>query len=543
MTGPAAPTSRSERVVLAVDLGTGGPKVGLVALDGTVLWSDHVAVRTDYGDGGTATQDAGQWWTIVGDVTRRGIADSGVRGDQVVGVSITGQWASTVPVDADGRPVGPCVMWMDTRGAPYSARALAGPVQGYRPRAVATWLRRSGGIPALSGDDPIGHMLYLQHGEPKTSAATRWYLEPVDYLSMRFTGRAAASPASMVGAWLTDNRDLATLGYDDVLVRLTGVDRVKLPPLVPTGSIIGPVTPRVAADLGISPDAQVVTGTPDLHSATIGSGAVRPRDLHLTISTTSWIGCPMSAKKTDALHQMATVPGIDPSSYLLVNNQDTAGRALQWLRDNVFGVAGMVGLFGPSGSDTTSSRADHPGVGYQALTELAGSAPAGSHGVIFTPWLKGEHSPINDRNARGGFHNLSLATTRADLVRAVLEGVAYNSRWLLRHVDKFAGTGGRSPIRIIGGGAQSDLWCQIIADVCGRPCERVADPLNAQLRGAALFAGLGMGEINRDELRDLVRVDVVFQPDAANRAVYDRLFAEFPGLYRAQKGMFARLKE
>lgn len=505
-----------DRVVLAVDLGTGGPKVGFVALDGTVLWSDLVAVPTCYGSGGAATQDAGLWWAIIRDATRRGLAESGVRGDQVTGVSVTGQWASTVPVDADGRPVGPCVMWMDTRGAPYSRKAFGGRLQGYRPRALLHWLRRNGGIPSPSGDDPVGHMLHLAHDDPAVFAKVRWFLEPVDYLSMCFTGRAAASRASMMGAWLTDNRRLGVLDYDDVLVRLSGVDRFRLPPLVPTGSIISPVATAVAADLGISPAAQVVTGTPDLHSAAVGSGAVRLGELHMTISTTSWISCPVAVKKTDALHQLATVPGLDPSSYLLVNNQDTAGRALQWLRDNVF-----------------------DDLDYDALTALAASAPAGSNGVIFTPWLKGEHSPIDDRNARGGFHNLSLETTRADLVRAVLEGVAYNSRWLLDCVDRFTSTNG--PIRIVGGGARSDLWCQIIADVSGRTCERVADPLNAQLRGAALFAGIGMGALDRDELRDLIPLDGVFEPVAANRAVYDRLFAEFPGLYKTQKGMFARL--
>jgi xylulokinase len=233
-------------------------------------------------------------------------------------------------------------------------------------------------------------------------------------------------------------------------------------------------------------------------------------------------------KKTDLMRQVATVPGLTSNRYLLVNNQDTAGRCFEWLRDNVI-----------SPRDGLTSESDPP-VDYPALMELAAAAPAGCGNVIFTPWLTGERAPIADRHARGGFHNLSLSTTRAHLVRAVLEGVAYNSRWLLEGVDKF--TGRRlDPIRLIGGGAQGDLWCQIVADVLDRRIERVAEPLHANLRGAALFAGLALGEVTADEVRALVAVDKTFDPDPAHRTVYDRLFAEFPKLYRAQKGMFARI--
>ncbi|MFN8640415.1 MAG: FGGY-family carbohydrate kinase [Candidatus Binatia bacterium] len=122
--------------------------------------------------------------------------------------------------------------------------------------------------------------------------------------------------------------------------------------------------------------------------------------------------------------------------------------------------------------------------------------------MLFTPWLAGERSPVTDRRARGGFHNLSLATTRADLVRAVLEGVAYNNRWLHEAVERFAGRR-LDPIRIIGGGALSDLWCQIHADVMDRTIERPAEPLRANLRGAALLAALALGA-DADEVRALV---------------------------------------
>ena len=509
----------SERYALAVDLGTGGPKVGFVSLSGELAWSTHAAVETEYLPGGGALQDAEEWWRLVCDLTRQGLSTGAVKPDQVAAVSITGQWASTVPVDADGRPVAKCVQWMDTRGGRHVRKRIGGRVAGYSPKALALWVQRAGGVPSTGGSDTSCHMLHLQHDDPDVHASARWYLEPVDYLSMRFTGVAAASHASMFISWLTDNRDLDRLAYDEGLVEMLGVDPSKLPPLVATGSVIGPVQPSVAAELGLRPDVQVVTGTPDLHAAAVGAGAVLEYQTHMAISTTSWISCPVPFKKTDVLHQIATVPGlgVGTGDYLVVDSHATSGLCLQWLRDSVF-----------------------PGSDYDELAKLADSAPPGAGKVVFTPWLAGEHSPVADRNARAGFHNVSLATTRAELTRAVLEGVAHNNRWLHDAVEKLAKRR-LDNIRIIGGGAQSDLWCQIHADVMDRTIERVSEPWFAQLKGAGLFAGLALGEVKADEVHELVHVDRTFEPDAANRDVYDRLFAEFPGLYKSQKGMFKRL--
>jgi xylulokinase len=236
---------------------------------------------------------------------------------------------------------------------------------------------------------------------------------------------------------------------------------------------------------------------------------------HLSISTTGWISCPLPRKKTDPLRSMASVPGIGDGLYVLANSIDSAGVCLEWARSTLGG--------------------DYP----ELLAE-AGTAPAGARGVVFTPWLGGTRSPAEDRSARAGWHGMSLQTTRADLVRAVLEGVALHARWLHDAVEKFAGRR-LEPIRVIGGGAQSDLWCQIHADVLGRTIERVDDPASAILRGAALIAGVGLGQVDRSGLRDLVAVDRRFTPDAASRSTYDRLFAELPRLHKAQRGMSGRL--
>jgi xylulokinase len=519
-TGPA------DRYVLAIDLGTTGLKTGLVSLTGRVAWAAGTELHTTLTGGGGAEQDAAQWWQLVRDAARAALASGAAHPSQVVAVSVTGQWASTVPVAADGTPVGPCVLWMDTRGAPHARARFGGPVSGYAPRPLLIWVRKTGGAPSTSGADPIGHMLHLSLDRPEIARDARWYLEPVDYLTMRFTGTAAASPASMTAAWLTDNRDLGRLAYDPGLVRMAGVDPAKLPPLRPTASVVGTVREDVAADLGLGANVAVVAGTPDLHSAAAGAGTLDGSLCHLALGTTSWISCPVGFKKTDAIRQIATVPGVLPGSYLVANNHETAGACLHWLRDQV--ISPGDGLH------------DGPPPGFGDLTELAATAEPGSGGVLFTPWLAGERSPIDDRNARAGFHNVSLGTSRADLIRAVMEGVAYNNRWLHEAVERFVKRR-LEPVRVFGGGAQSDLWCQIHADVMNRTIERVADPVHANLRGAAILAGLALGDVDPVSADTLTQVSATFRPDPSHRAAYDRLYAEFPRLYRSQKAMFRRL--
>jgi xylulokinase len=222
---------------------------------------------------------------------------------------------------------------------------------------------------------------------------------------------------------------------------------------------------------------------------------------------------------------VASVPGLHSGSYLVANNHETAGVCLQWLRDSV----------------DSSNRADAASLtGYDRLTALASTAPAGSGGVIFTPWLNGERSPVDDRTLRAAFLNISMTTERAHLVRAVLEGVAFNARWLLDSVERFI----KRPmpvLRILGGGAISDLWCQIHADILDRRIERVAEPMYANLRGAALFASMSLGNIDLAGAAARVRVDGTFDPDPRARRVYEPMYAEYRRLYHRLHGVYARL--
>jgi xylulokinase len=514
-------TPADERFAFAIDLGTTGLKMGVVSLAGRVAWTADRQLSTTHLDGGGAEQDSEKWWTLICEGVRGALASGAVPRDGVVAISTTGQWSSTVPVDAAGTPVGPCIMWMDTRGGRHVRAKIGGPIVGYAPRALATWIRKTGAVPSTSGGAPIGNMLHIERDRPDIAARTKWYLEPVDYVSMRFTGQAAASAASMTGAWLTDNRRLDRIGYDAGLIRAVGVDPSKLPPLRPTGSVIGTVQPSVAAELGLADGVKVVAGTPDLHSAAVGSGTMGDYEAHMAISTTSWISCPVDFKKTDVIRQIASIPGATADRYIVVNNHDTSGACLQWMRDLVIAP-------------------EEPRPSFPDLCAEAATVAPGAGGVIFTPWLTGERSPVDDRNARGGFHNISITTGRAALLRAVLEGVAFNDRWLLDAVEKFVKRK-MDPIRVFGGGALSDVWCQIHADVMDRTIERTTDAMYTGIRGAAMLAGIALGEISRDDVRQLVKIDATFKPDPGNRAAHDALYAEFPKLYSGQKDMFRRL--
>ncbi|MGO9161978.1 MAG: xylulokinase [Streptosporangiaceae bacterium] len=512
------------RHILAIDLGTSALKVALVSADGYVAASEQEPCEVTLLPGGGAEQDPDGWWTLISRASRRLLARSAGPAGEVAAVCCTAQWSGTVAADDRGRPLRPAIIWMDSRGAAQVRRVTGGPlrVHGYGPGKLVRWIRKTAGIPGQSGKDPIAHILWLQQAEPAVYAAAYKFLEPKDWLNFRLTGRAAASYDSIALHWVTDNRDPAAVRYDPALLRLAGVDGAKLPELVAATDILGPLLPGPAADLGLPAGVPVVAGTPDLHSAAIGSGATRDYQPHLYVGTSSWLICHVPAKKTDLLRNMAALPAAIPGRYLLADEQETAGAALSFLRDQVLFAGGA------------------PPDAYRAFDAMAAAAPPGSHGVIFTPWLYGERTPVEDRFVRGGFHNLSLSTTRDDLVRAVFEGVALNARWLLAAVDRF--TGRRvGPIRFIGGGAQSAVWCQIFADVLDREIEQVADPVSANARGAGMLAAVALGELSFDQVPDRVSVEQVYTPQRAAAGLYADLLGEFVGLYKRNKAAHARL--
>jgi len=512
--------------ILAVDLGTSGVKVAVTGVRGELVASAVERYPLHVLGGGGVEQDPADWWDAVVRGTRRVLGEPGVDPGRVVGVGCSAQWSGTVPVDDRGRPLMRAVIWMDSRGAEQVRRITRGvpAVQGYGVGRLAAWVRRSGGAPGHSGKDTVAHILWIRDRRPDVYRRTHKFLEPRDWLNFQLTGRMASSPDAATLLWATDTRDVGAVRYDDHLLGLAGLDRDRLPDLVPTATVLGPLAPEAAAELGLPPTAQVVTGAPDIMASAIGAGTVADFDAHLYLGTSSWLVCHVPFRKTDLFHNLASVPAAIPGRYLLVNEQEAAGVCLAELGSWLF----------PSEEDAPA------GDPYAAMLALAAEVPAGSDGLVFAPWLNGERTPVDDRTVRGGFFNQSLGVTRGHLVRAVLEGVACNSRWLLTYVERFVGRR-LDAVTAVGGGAQSELWCQVHADVLGRVVRQAADPVLANARGAALQASVALGHLGWDEVAATVPIARTFEPDPAHRRVYDTLFPEFVNLYRSTRKLYARL--
>lgn len=522
--------TRKEHYILAIDLGTSGPKSAIVSTSGNVVDVAFEQTPVQLLPHGGAEQDPALWWKAIISTSRQVLDKHPVLKKEIIAVCCSTQWSGTVAVDENGNHLMNAIIWLDARGSTYIRKMIDGPVKisGYDMFKLRHWITRTGGAPSHSGKDPIAHILYIKNRMPQIYASTYKFLEPKDYINLKFTGKFAASYDSITLHWITDNRDISNIKYDDRLIQYSGVARDKFPDLKKAVDVLGPIKKDVADLLGLSENVRVIMGTPDIQAATIGSGAVKDFQAHLYIGTSSWLTCHVPYKKTDLFHGLASLPSAVPDRYFVANEQETAGACLTYLRDNIV-----------YHKDDLLMEERLPDV-YKIFDRLAATVSPGSDKVIFTPWLYGERTPIEDHTVRSAIFNQSLSTTRAHLVRAVFEGVAYNSRWLLTYVEKFIKRQ-FDAINMIGGGANSNVWCQIFADVLNRKINQVKDPIHANVRGAGLLGAMALGCIALDDIPDKVDIAHTYTPDPANRKIYDQLFTEFLNIYKCNRKIYKRL--
>jgi xylulokinase len=520
----------AEPHVLAVDLGTSGCKVALVSARGKVsAWAFH-PVDTLLFPGGGAEQRPDDWWSTFLSASKEALAAAPELRESIVAVCCSTQGEGTVAVDAKGKALGNAILWMDARGAEYLKSITRGfiNVAGYAPWKVWRWIRLTGGAPSLTGKDPASHMLYIKHVLPDIYKATAKFLNVLDYMNLCLTGRCVASSDSILTSWVTDNRNPDNIVYHDGLVKGSGIERDKFPDIVKCSDVIGELKADVAAELGLKSGVKVVAGAIDTPAAAVGSGAVEDYAAHLYLGTSSWLAAHVPFKKTDIISSMASVPCAVPGHYLLTALQATAGGNLTFLRDRIL-----------YHKDELLREEAAPDV-YKIMDRIAAKTPAGSHGVIYAPWIYGERAPVEDRLVRAAIINISLENSREDIIRAMLEGIALNTRWLLDYFERFMGRK-TDAIRAVGGGANSIVWCQIFADVMDRPVWKMADPIQANVRGAALIAAAGLGLIKFAEIPKFVECDTVCTPNPEHRAIYDKHFRELIAYYKQTKPIYHRL--
>ncbi len=522
----------TEKCILAVDLGTSGMKVALITISGQVLGWESEPISLILTPDGGVEQSPEDWWQAFLSCSTRLLRKDRSTAQNVIAVCCSTQGESTIAVDRDGNALGNAILWMDMRGAPYLRKRLHGlfNLAGADILKTLHYVSLTGGMPSMTGKDPAAHMLYIQQTRPDVYHQTYKFLNVLDYINQRLTGEFAATYDSIVTSWVTDNRDPNHIHYDDSLINMLGIDRVKLPDLVACTQVVGPLRSEVAEALGLPADVKVVAGAIDTTAAAIGSGAVEDDATHLYIGTSSWMAAHVPYKKTDVTSSMASIPCAVPGKYLLTALQATAGGNLTFLRDNIL-----------YHKDELLQEADVPDI-FKVLDQIAARVPAGANGVIYTPWIWGERAPVEDRTLRAGLYNLSLNNSREDIIRAFLEGIALNTRWLLGPVEKFLGHK-LTEINIVGGGAQSDVWCQIFADVMNLQIRQVADPVYANARGAAWIGAVGMGEIQFADIPNLVQFKRTYDPQAANRAIYDVRFVVFQQIYKNMRKVYARLNK
>ncbi len=518
------------RHVLAIDLGGGGLKTAVVSDTGEVLACAEEKIDTRLLPGGGAEQDPADWWAKVCKTARQVVHESGVAPENIVAVGCDSQWSVVVAVDENAEPLMPAVHWMDTRGGPYNCRITSGfpSIQGYGLLKLLKWIRCTGLVPTHSGMDSLGHVLFIKHERPDIYAAAHKFLEPMDFITARLTGKITASQKTMVPFVVVDNRRWGSLTYSDALLNLAGLDREKFPTLIPNDGIVGPILPAVAQDLGLHPKTQVVAGTSDLSASAIGSGAVEDFEAIIYIGTSLFMTCHVPFKKTDLAHFMTSLPGPFKNRYFMLGEQGTGGKCVEFYLNNIVY---------PNDAFETGPR---PAEAYRLFNQSASEAPAGSGGVIFLPWLNGTIVPSEDPHVRGGFVNLSVGTTRSQMSRAVMEGVAYNNRWTQAAAEKFTGRP-VSSFYFSGGGALSDMWAQIHADVLGVPIHQVDDPLHTTLRGAAFLAFTVLGHRSLADIPKLVRIKNVYEPDGSKRPVYDKIYAQYIELFKKNRKIFKAL--
>ncbi|MCS6777153.1 MAG: xylulokinase [Chloroherpetonaceae bacterium] len=499
-------------MLLAHDIGTTGNKATLFDASGAVLGAAFAPYATRYPRPGWAEQDPEAWWRAVCLCTRQLRDQCPEAMERLEAVGFCGMMNGCLLVDARGVALRPCLIHADLRSQEQCERIA-------RAIGAETAYQKTGN--RIAPYFTLGKLAWLVEHEPDVVRQARWCLQAKDYIVGRMTGVwgvTDASDASLTGCFALEKGV-----WDADLVAAGGFSQELLPQVLPSAQVIGRVHADAATATGLRPGIPVVLGGGDGACATAGAGAVRPGDTYHYLGGTSWVAVVTDRYMPDPTGRVSVFCGLEPGQWVTYGTVQSAGSSVDWFQS-------AIGV-GPDASTDA----------FAALEQIAASAAPGCDGLFFLPYLAGERSPIWDARARGVYFGLTTAHGRAELARAVLEGVAFALRSNLVALEDL----GHMPesVRVLGGGMRSALWRQIFAGVYGRPLRPMIRLLEATSCGAAMAAAVAIGLFP-----DYTTAAACFAPEGEEEApdptlcaVYARAFAFFQTLYPALAARFAAL--
>ncbi|MFX0205316.1 MAG: FGGY-family carbohydrate kinase [Candidatus Hodarchaeota archaeon] len=518
------------KYIIANDMGTSANKSCLFTVKGELIAEVTREYAVHYPAPGCVEQDPKDWWNAITSGTKTVIEENSIHPSEVAGITFAAQMLACLPVDRSGTPLMNCMIWQDQRAAECTEKIIGGfpSISGYGIRRILKFIRITGGAPSKTGKDMMGKVYWQKLNKPEIYDQTYKFLDCKDYLVWKCTDQFVMSVDSASITWFMDSRDRFNPKWSPAICKMVGVDIEKLPEIKKSTDRIGDgLIKEAAAEMGLNPKTPVILGCGDAPALTIGSGAVREQQWHVYLGTSGWVAGHTSKREIDISHYTGCMGSAHPEKYLCIAEQQSAGACLEWFKNQLYFHDELM---------------EREGVAevYEIFDRLVQQAEPGSKNLLFTPWLFGERAPLDDPNVRGSLFNLSLDHKREHVLRAIFEGVAFNSRWALQTVEKLFSS---SPtVNIVGGGAKSSVWCQIMADIINRQIHQVSDPQHAGARGVALVASYGLGFIEDfDQLGAHIPIKQTFTPNPAYRKLYDQLFKEFKTIYKKNKKMYARL--
>ncbi|HLU10545.1 MAG TPA: FGGY-family carbohydrate kinase [Oceanobacillus sp.] len=499
-----------ESLLLGIDVGTTSVKAALFDLKGKLEGIASADYPTHYLRPGWVEQQPEDWWVAVCAAVRQVMGSVHNARERVVGVAVSAQAPTLIPLDEDGMPLRPALIWMDRRAEAEVEQLL----EQFGEEAI---FRVTGNRADAFYVAP--KILWYKNHEPHLLKQTRWFVQINGYINYCLTGTLSLDH---VHAALLGLRDYATGEWSAELCEMCGVTPEQFPPISHSHATMGEVTRKAAELTGLKPGTPVMVGTVDGAAAALEAGVTEAGVAAEMTGTSTVVLLPNTQGITEP--SLIAMPHALPSMHLLLGAMVATGASLNWYRDQF----GMV-----EQSASALLNVDP----FDLLTQQAAAISPGSNGVIFLPYMMGERSPMWHTNARGVLFGLSLSTPRGAVIRAIMEGAAFALRHNL-HVARQAGVHARE-IRSVGGGTRSVLWNQIKADVLGLPVLLPRASIGAPF-GDAMLVGMGLGLYPNihDTLRQIVQIRTVYEPNPDNHALYSEIYLVYRNLYDHLRGDF-----